>query len=197
MILLGVGTDAIRRRTGIGTTYGHLMLVSTRWIMLTVVVASCSGGPPATSTPLPPLESTTTPDPVAEARATVVAGYAELALADDLYITAAEAECAGGIVADALPLEELVARAEQGIEGTPEGTDVTGLTPEAFAACIDPARYLSAIIGDGDPAARQECLRDGLGADRRVDRAFLLALLSGDTPDDLGSVVQEAIVTCP
>lgn len=174
------------------------MRIRAGWIVLALVAAACSAGPPTTSTPLPPLESSTsTNDPVAEARATVVAGYTELALADDLYITEAEAECAGGIVADALPLEELVARAEQGITATPDGTDVTGLTPEAFAACIDPARYISAIIGDDDPAERRECLQQLLDADARVDRDFLLALLSGATPDDLGAVVQDAILGCP
>lgn len=174
------------------------MRISAGSIVLVVALAACSGGTGTTSTPIPPLDPTTsTADPVAEARATVVAGYTELALADDLYITEAEAECAGGIVADALPLEELVARAELGIEGAPDGTDLTGLTPEAFAACIDPARYLSAIIGEGDPPERQACLREVLGGDRRVDRALLLALLSGETPEDLGAAVQDAIVGCP
>lgn len=164
-------------------------------VVLLVLAAACGGSTTATTplpTSLPP-----TADPIAEARATVVAGYTELALAGDLYITEDEARCAGGIVADALPLDELVARAEAGITDVPDDADVAGLTPEAFASCIDPARYLAAIIGDGSPAERIACLEARLDEDDRLDRDFLLGLLSGDTPDDLGATVQDAIAACP
>lgn len=168
----------------------HVIVVTVLWVV------ACGGSATPTTTPLPSTLPPTT-DPLAEARETVVAGYTELALADDLYITQEEAECAGGIVADALPLDELVARAEEGITDVPDGTDVAGLTPEAFAACIDPARYLSAIIGEGGTADRTRCLDAVLRDDPRLDRRFLLGLLSGESPEDLGAVVQDAVADCP
>lgn len=179
-------------------TYRPTMTTARTLVAIGFVLTACGGSAATTTTTTTPATTTsTTTDLVAEARAIVIAQYADLALADDLYITEEEALCAGGLVADGLPLEEFVALAEQGVDVTPDSVALERLTPDALASCIAPPRYLAAIIGEESVEARRSCLEAGLGADARVGRDLLFALLSGEVPQDLEAIVQDAVAACP